>query len=112
MLTSLSAFWFSLLQSKIPTLRTHFVSLDLPATLQQSLPSEVLSQLKHRSMQVRRLKIFPVEAIVRGYITGSAWKEYQERGTVHGMQVSGPNGAKLQESEMLEKPLYTPCKSS
>ena len=38
-------------------------------------------------MQVRKLKVFPIEAIVRGYITGSAWNEYQKHGTVHGIQV-------------------------
>jgi phosphoribosylaminoimidazole-succinocarboxamide synthase len=60
-------------------------------------------------MQVRRLKVFPIEAIVRGYISGSAWKEYSEKGTVHGMEVSGSGGGRLQESEKLERPIYTPC---
>ena len=57
------------------------------------------------------MRVFPIEAIVRGYITGSAWKEYSQKGTVHGMPVSGPNGRKLQESEEFEKPIYTPCVS-
>ena len=47
---------------------------------------------------------------MRGYITGSAWQEYAEKGTVHGMKLVGPKGRKLIESERLEKPLYTPCK--
>jgi phosphoribosylaminoimidazole-succinocarboxamide synthase len=56
-------------------------------------------------MQVRRLKIFPIEAIVRGYITGSAWKEYQRSGTVHKM----PIAAGLRESEAFPQgALYTP----
>lgn len=55
-------------------------------------------------MTVRRLKIFPLESIVRGYITGSAWSEYKKSGTVHG--ISMPNG--LQESEKLQTPLWTP----
>lgn len=55
-------------------------------------------------MTVRRLKIFPLESIVRGYITGSAWSEYKKTGTVHGINM--PSG--LQESEKLEKPLWTP----
>jgi phosphoribosylaminoimidazole-succinocarboxamide synthase len=56
-------------------------------------------------MQVRRLKIFPIEAIVRGYITGSAWKEYQRSGTVHKM----PIVAGLRESEAFPQgALYTP----
>lgn len=108
LLSLLSVHWFALLQSMIPTLHTHFISLSLPPTLQQSLPPHVVSQLQHRCMQVHRLKVFPIEAIVRGYITGSAWKEYTEKGTVHGMKLAGPNGRKLTESEKLEKPLYTP----
>ena len=56
-------------------------------------------------MQVRRLKIFPIEAIVRGYITGSAWKEYQRSQTVHGL----PMPASLQESAPLPQgAIYTP----
>lgn len=54
---------------------------------------------------MRKLKIFPIEAIVRGYITGSAWKEYQKSGTVHGIPV--PTG--LKESEAFpDGPIYTP----
>ena len=55
-------------------------------------------------MQVRRLKVFPIESIVRGHITGSAWSEYKARGTVHGITM--PAG--LRESERLEGPLWTP----
>lgn len=61
--------------------------------------------LKNRSMQVRRLKVFPIEAIVRGYITGSAWKEYQRSGTVHTI----PIAAGLKESEAFPQgAIYTP----
>lgn len=55
-------------------------------------------------MQVRRLKVLPIESIVRGYITGSAWSEYQKTGTVHGLAM--PAG--LRESEKLGAPLWTP----
>jgi phosphoribosylaminoimidazole-succinocarboxamide synthase len=55
-------------------------------------------------MQVRKLKVFPLESIVRGYITGSAWAEYRKAGTVHGMIVKKG----LKEGEKLEKPLWTP----
>jgi phosphoribosylaminoimidazole-succinocarboxamide synthase len=55
-------------------------------------------------MQVRRYQILPLESIVRGYITGSAWKEYQSHGTVHGIKM--PAG--LKESQRLEKPIWTP----
>lgn len=55
-------------------------------------------------MQVRRYSIVPLESIVRGYITGSAWNEYKKSGTVHGMPA--PTG--LQESQKLDEPLWTP----
>ena len=55
-------------------------------------------------MQVRRFSIVPLESIVRGYITGSAWSEYKAKGTVHGMEM--PSG--LQESQRLEKAIWTP----
>lgn len=55
-------------------------------------------------MVVRKLKVLPIESIVRGYITGSGWAEYQKSGTVHGLQL--PSG--LKESERLATPLWTP----
>lgn len=55
-------------------------------------------------MQVKRFTIVPLESIVRGYITGSAWAEYKKHGTVHGMPM--PEG--LKESQKLEKPIWTP----
>jgi len=61
-------------------------------------------QLQRRSMVVKRLKVFPIESIVRGYITGSAWSSYQKDGTVCG--ISLPIG--LQESQQLPQPLWTP----
>ncbi|KAI9689181.1 MAG: Bifunctional purine biosynthetic protein ade1 [Bathelium mastoideum] len=59
-------------------------------------------------MQVRRLKVLPIESIVRGYITGSAWSEYCKNGTVHGMPVQGNEGSLLKESDRFPKPLWTP----
>ncbi|MCJ1431846.1 Bifunctional purine biosynthetic protein ade1 [Xylographa pallens] len=101
LLTLLSAYWFHVLSAAIPSLRTHFISLDLPS----QVPQELHTQLQGRSMQVRKLEIFPIEAIVRGYITGSAWKEYQAKGTVHGMKVQ-PG---LKESEAFPQgAIYTP----
>ncbi|KAI9737252.1 MAG: Bifunctional purine biosynthetic protein ade1 [Claussenomyces sp. TS43310] len=108
LLTLLSARWFDFLQSAIPTLRTHLVALSIPEALKQRLPAELATQLQDRTMQVRRLKVFPIEAIVRGYISGSAWKEYCEKGTIHGMEISGPGGKRLQESEKLDVPIFTP----
>ncbi|MCJ1400304.1 Bifunctional purine biosynthetic protein ade1 [Xylographa trunciseda] len=101
LLTLLSAHWFHILSAAIPTLKTHFISLDLPT----QIPQELHAQLQNRSMQVRKLEIFPIEAIVRGYLTGSAWKEYQAKGTVHGMKVQ-PG---LSESEAFPQgAIYTP----
>ncbi|KUJ15143.1 phosphoribosylaminoimidazole-succinocarboxamide synthase-like protein [Mollisia scopiformis] len=101
LLTLLSAHWFKLLPTLIPNLRTHFLSLTLPS----SIPESQHSLLQNRSMQVRRLKVFPLEAIVRGYITGSAWKEYQRSGTVHTI----PIPAGLKECEAFPQgPIYTP----
>jgi phosphoribosylaminoimidazole-succinocarboxamide synthase len=100
LLTLLTTHWFRLLASAIPSLKTHFITLDLPLTVPQTLQPS----LANRSMQVRRLKVFPIEAIVRGYITGSAWVEYQKSGTVSGRQM--PKG--LRESEAFPEPIYTP----
>lgn len=100
LLTQLSAHWFNLIATWMPSLKTHFLSADLPSTI----PSEARSGLEKRSMQVRRHTIVPLESIVRGYITGSAWSEYKKHGTVHGM----PMPAGLQESQRLEKPIWTP----
>lgn len=104
LLTMLSAFWFDILSKQIPALRTHLITLELPPTVGDQLPPELQQNLKGRSMQVRKLRVFPIEAIVRGYITGSAWVEYQRTGTVHGLTV--PEG--LRESEKLPEPMYTP----
>lgn len=103
-LTQLSQFWFKLLQSRIPSLRTHYVSLNISQALQERLPSQMISQVQRRSMVVKRLKVLPIESIVRGYITGSAWSSYQKDGTVCGIAL--PAG--LQESERLQQPLWTP----
>ena len=107
-LTSLSEFWFDLLTSNerygIQSLRTHFVSGELPSKLQSLLPASLLSQLVGRSMVVHRLKVLPIESIVRGYITGSAWASYKVDGTVCGIQMP----LNLQESQKLLRPLWTP----
>ncbi|EGO52651.1 hypothetical protein NEUTE1DRAFT_118873, partial [Neurospora tetrasperma FGSC 2508] len=99
-LTQLTAHWFKVLGERIPGLKTHFISLTPPP----SVSDEDKSLIRGRSMQVRKLKVFPIEAIVRGYITGSAWNEYQKTGTVHGI----PQPAGLQQCSPFPKPLYTP----
>jgi len=102
LLTLMSVHWFNVLSEMIPHLETHFITLDLPPAIPSS--SQTASILRQRSMQVRKLIVLPIESIVRGYITGSAWSEYKKSGTVHGLQM--PAG--LQESQKLEKPLWTP----
>ncbi|EXJ81835.1 phosphoribosylaminoimidazole-succinocarboxamide synthase [Capronia coronata CBS 617.96] len=99
-LTLITAHWFEYLRKCHPDLRTHFISLELPPTV----PQQLVPQLKGRSMLVRKYKVFPVEAIVRGYITGSAWSSYKKTGEVNGKKL--PEG--LQESQELPEPIYTP----
>lgn len=105
-LTSLSRFWFELLKDIVPN---HLADKGNPLS-DGSLPanvcenSELQSQLDGRSMVVKKYKILPLEVIVRGYITGSAWSEYQQSGTVHG--VKQPAG--LQESQKFPQPIFTP----
>jgi len=96
----MTAFWFEYLQKQIPDLKTHFLGLTVP----DSVSEQAKKQLQHRSMLVRRLKIFPVEAIVRGYITGSAWSSYKKTGEVNGKKM--PDG--LRESQEFPEPIYTP----
>ncbi|KAJ5937397.1 Phosphoribosylaminoimidazolesuccinocarboxamide synthase, partial [Penicillium verhagenii] len=101
LLTLCTKTWFKILSDTVPGLRTHFLTLDLPS----QIPASLRPVLQNRAMQVRKLRILPIEAIVRGYITGSAWKEYQKSGTVHGIPV--PAG--LKESEAFPNgPIYTP----
>ncbi|KAK4609125.1 Phosphoribosylaminoimidazole-succinocarboxamide synthase [Fulvia fulva] len=99
-LTTISNFWFNLIHSKIPGIKTHLISTQLPS----SIPDDVKNQLEGRSMVVRRTPVVPLESIVRGYITGSAWSEYKSKGTVHGMKM--PEGMK--ESEKFPKAVWTP----
>ncbi|KAK9450993.1 uncharacterized protein V1518DRAFT_412269 [Limtongia smithiae] len=99
LLTQISKFWFSLLGDVCPN---HYVSSDI-----STLPAAVLpykDQLAGRSMIVRKYKILPIEAIVRGYLTGSAWKEYKSKGTVHGIKVRQG----MQDSEAFDVPIFTP----
>jgi phosphoribosylaminoimidazole-succinocarboxamide synthase len=100
-LTAMSAFWFGLLDDVVPG---HLVSTDLddlpPAV--QKVAGE--ADLAGRVMLTRRADMLPVECIVRGYITGSAWKEYRSAGTMHGIEL--PDG--LRESDRLPEPVFTP----
>ncbi|EHK24809.1 uncharacterized protein TRIVIDRAFT_72060 [Trichoderma virens Gv29-8] len=102
-LTQISAHWFSVLEKSVPGLKHHLLSLSAPASA--PLTPEERSLLRGRTMVCRRLKVFPIEAIVRGYITGSAWSEYVAHGTVHGI----PQPAGLQRCGAFPNgPIYTP----
>ena len=103
-LTQLSEFWFKTLQERIPVLRTHLLDMGLPSELRQSLPSDLVKSLEPRCMVVKKLKVLPIESIVRGYLTGSAWTSYQKSGAFCGVAL--PPG--LKESQKFERPLWTP----
>jgi phosphoribosylaminoimidazole-succinocarboxamide synthase len=96
-LTAMSAFWFEEFADEIGS---HLISTDL-ADLPESAQSE---DIAGRFMLCRRAEMLPIECIVRGYITGSAWKEYKNHGTMHGADL--PAG--LQESDQLPEPVFTP----
>ncbi|KAL1696743.1 hypothetical protein GGG16DRAFT_99137 [Schizophyllum commune] len=99
LLTQISLFWFRKLAHIIPN---HFVTADVDA-----MPEGVRKykdQLDGRAMLVKKAKVVPLEAIVRGYISGSAWAEYKKSGTVHGM----PAPAGLVESQKFPEPIFTP----
>ncbi|KAJ3051683.1 Bifunctional purine biosynthetic protein ade1 [Rhizophlyctis rosea] len=100
-LTQISQFWFSFL-SQNNIVPNHIITCnidEMPAKVRQ-----YRDQLEGRSMLVRKLKILQVEAIVRGYITGSGWAEYKKKGTICDILLREG----LQESEELEAPLFTP----
>jgi phosphoribosylaminoimidazole-succinocarboxamide synthase len=90
-LTGLSVFWFAKTGHIVPN---HFLSAA------EGVPEEA----RGRAMVVRKLEMLPVECVVRGYITGSGWKDYQATGRVSGIEL--PPG--LQESERLPTPIFTP----
>ena len=96
-LNQISAFWFDFIKDIIPNHVISTNSKDFPEEFQTE-------EFEGRSMLVKKLKMIPVECIVRGYITGSGWKSYQENGTVCGITL--PEG--LQESEKLPEPIFTP----
>ncbi len=90
-LTGLSVFWFE---------KTRHIVANHLISATEGVPAEALG----RGLAVRRLKMLPVECVVRGYITGSGWKDYQATGAVSGIEL--PSG--LRESEQLPQPIFTP----
>ena len=99
-LTQISLFWFDFLKDVVPN---HLITADV-----KQYPQAVRKyddQLRGRSMVVMNADMFPVECVVRGYISGSAWKEYKASGKVCGIEL--PKG--LQESDQLPEPIFTPA---
>jgi phosphoribosylaminoimidazole-succinocarboxamide synthase len=90
-LTGLSTFWFERTTDIVPN---HFVSVT------DGVPDEV----RGRAMVVRKLRMLPVECVVRGYLSGSGWKDYQRTGAVSGIELP----AELRESDQLPEPIFTP----
>ncbi len=89
-LTQMSIFWFETTGSIVPN---HFID--------EAVPAEVAG----RAMRVKKLEMYPVECVVRGYLSGSGWKEYQRSQSVCGIEL--PSG--LQESDQLPEPIFTPA---
>jgi phosphoribosylaminoimidazole-succinocarboxamide synthase len=99
-LTQLSLFWFDFLKDVVPH---HLITAEV-----ERYPENVrrhADQLRGRSMMVMRAEMFPVECVVRGYLSGSGWREYKATGKVCG--ISLPPG--LRESDPLPEPLFTPA---
>jgi phosphoribosylaminoimidazole-succinocarboxamide synthase len=99
-LTGVSAFWFDRLAGLVPN---HLVStsmVDLPEAAQAHA-----DELAGRSMLCRKVDIVPFECVVRGYLVGSGWKEYQRDGTVSGLELPGG----LIEADRLPEPIFTPA---
>lgn len=103
-LTQLSKYWFDMLQQKLPNLKHHLLSVGLPEQVKRIVSPDTVRTLDGRSMVVKRVRVLPIESIVRGYITGSAWSSYQRDGSFCGIPL--PPG--LKESQKLEHPIWTP----
>src|SRR5205807_2073923 len=97
-LTQLSLFWFDLLRDVIPN---HVLSAkEFPAPFDR-----YTEELAGRSMVVRKTQPLPIECVVRGYVSGSGWKDYQATGKICGI----PLPANLRESDRLPQPIFTPA---
>jgi phosphoribosylaminoimidazole-succinocarboxamide synthase len=104
-LTQLSGFWFDRFSALVPN---HLITADVnefPAEVRDSLSDESKSLMAGRSMLVRRAEVIPFECVVRGYLAGSGWKEYQRTGMICGHRL--PEG--LVESAKLPEPIFTPA---
>jgi phosphoribosylaminoimidazole-succinocarboxamide synthase len=102
MLTGLSRFWFTRTEGIVPNHLLGTSPDDLPPELVRG--PQAAAELRGRMMLCRRVDVLPIEVIVRGYLAGSGWKDYQRTGAVCGIGL--PTG--LRESERLPQPLFTP----
>lgn len=98
-LTQLSRFWFDLLTDVLPN---HVISTD---AAEMPISDSAKEALRGRAMLVRKTDVLPVECVVRGYLEGSGWKEYQQTGHVCGIEL--PAG--LRQCEKLPEPIFTPA---
>ena len=98
-LNELANFWFSRLGHVVPN---HLTGIDPESVVKGE---EERAQVRGRAMVVKKLKALPVEAVVRGYLIGSGWKDYQKSGAVCGIQL--PKG--LQQAQRLPEPIFTPA---
>jgi phosphoribosylaminoimidazole-succinocarboxamide synthase len=89
-LTQMSLFWFELTGDIVPN---HLISEEVPA------------EAAKRGMRVRKLDMYPIECVVRGYLSGSGWREYRDTGAICGIQLPGG----MSESEKLPEPIFTPA---
>jgi phosphoribosylaminoimidazole-succinocarboxamide synthase len=97
-LNQISAFWFDFLRVENHRLSTDLNQMPLPLDSDRS-------QLEGRTMLVRKARVVPIECVVRGYLSGSGWKEYQQTGSVCGIEL--PSG--MLESARFTEPIFTPA---
>jgi len=98
-LTKISEFWFNLTKDIVPN---HFITADVNQYPTEC--KEYADVLKNRSMMIKKAKVVPIECIVRGYITGSGWKDYKKTGEISGIKLNQG----LQESQKFPEPIFTP----
>jgi phosphoribosylaminoimidazole-succinocarboxamide synthase len=102
-LTQISLFWFDYLSDLVPN---HLVTADVEKYPAELKPYQ--DELRDRSMLVNRARMFPAECVVRGYLSGSGWKDYKQTGQISGISLA-PG---LRESERLPEPIFTPATKS
>ncbi|MCH7884899.1 MAG: phosphoribosylaminoimidazolesuccinocarboxamide synthase [Planctomycetes bacterium] len=100
LLTQLSKFWFDFFEASVPHHLIEVIQDQAPPGLESHL-----DQLRGRTMRCRKTEVVPIECVVRGYITGSGWKDYQRSGSVCGVGL--PSG--LQQCAELPEPIFTPA---